>query len=68
MQPEGFRATDATLLDERHLLMTTVAPHLARPRRNLLPLTPDLPGPAGYLSALGPVAADLLRRRAGTAI
>lgn len=53
--------------DERHLLMTTVAPHLARPRRNLLPLTPDLPGPAGYLSAFGPVAADLLRRRAGTA-
>lgn len=39
--------------DERHLLMTTVAPHLARPRRNLLPLTPDLQGPAGYLSAFG---------------
>lgn len=52
--------------DERHLMMSVIAPHLARPRRNLLPFTPDMHGPAGYVSSLGPVAADVLRRFAGT--
>ncbi|MBC9955824.1 glycerol-3-phosphate dehydrogenase/oxidase [Yimella sp. cx-51] len=52
---------------ERHLLMTVVAPHLARPRLNALPLTPDLTRSTALLTSLGPGAADLLRRRSGTA-
>lgn len=51
---------------ERHLLMTVIAPHLARPRLNLVPFTPDLPYRYAALTSLGPVAADLLRRHAGT--
>lgn len=51
---------------ERHLLLTVTAPHLARPRRNLIPLTPDLPSGKALITAAGPLGADALRRWSGT--
>ena len=51
---------------ERHVLMTTVAPHLTRAAPNVVPLGPATPAPAGVAAEAGMRLADALRRAAGT--
>ena len=48
---------------ERHHLMTSIAPHLISPMRQILP---DRGGRRGRVMLLGMRAADVLRRNAGT--
>ena len=51
---------------ERHVLMTTVAPHLTRPLPNVLPLGSNVSAGVKRLHRTGITAGDVLRRAAGT--
>lgn len=51
---------------ERHLLMTTIAPHLIRPLGQLLPFSPAVTLRQRTAGAVGMALGDLLRIRAGT--
>lgn len=51
---------------ERHLLLTTIAPHLVRPLPNLVPLGAHLSRHTGAVIGAGLWAGDLLRRAAHT--
>jgi glycerol-3-phosphate dehydrogenase len=51
---------------ERHVLMTTVAPHLIHPLATVVPATPAMKRHEGALIRAGFVAADVLRASAGT--
>jgi glycerol-3-phosphate dehydrogenase len=51
---------------ERHVLMTTVAPHLVRPLASVVPMLPGLRWYDRPLIRLGYAAADVLRASAGT--
>ena len=51
---------------ERHLLMTTIAPHLIRPLRQLLPFSTDVTLRQRAAGAVGMGLGDLLRMRART--
>jgi len=51
---------------ERHLLMTTIAPHLTRAMPNLVPLGPGTPPPVGLALEAGMRVADGMRLAAGT--
>src|SRR6266516_4667998 len=51
---------------ERHVLMTTVAPHLVRPLASVVPVLPSLPRTLRPMIRAGYAAADVLRASAGT--
>lgn len=51
---------------ERHLLMTTIAPHLIHPLGQLLPFTPGVTARQRAAGAIGMGMGDLLRMRART--
>ncbi|MDN5743848.1 MAG: FAD-dependent oxidoreductase, partial [Nocardioidaceae bacterium] len=51
---------------ERGILMEVTAPHLTRPLPTLIPLTPGVTRPLGWLARLGLAGGDLLRRSART--
>jgi glycerol-3-phosphate dehydrogenase len=51
---------------ERHLLLTRTAPHLVRPIRQAIPLTPRISARAERETRLGLALGDGLRRAAGT--
>ncbi|MBU3062796.1 glycerol-3-phosphate dehydrogenase/oxidase [Nocardia sp. NEAU-G5] len=51
---------------ERHVLLTTTAPHLTRPIPQLVPLLPEVGAAQRMLIRTGFVAGDVLRRTAGT--
>nr|WP_246286335.1 glycerol-3-phosphate dehydrogenase/oxidase [Microbacterium pseudoresistens] len=52
--------------DERHLLMTAIAPHLTRPLPQLLPYAPGIGVRQSVLASTGMLLGDLLRRTART--
>lgn len=52
--------------DERHLLMTTIAPHLTRPLPQLLPFASGISLRQRVLASTGMLLGDLLRRTART--
>ncbi len=51
---------------ERHILLTSTAPHLTRPIPQLVPLLPDIGAAQRMLVRAGFAAGDVLRRSAGT--
>ncbi|MCX4097436.1 glycerol-3-phosphate dehydrogenase/oxidase [Nocardia sp. alder85J] len=51
---------------ERHVLMTTTAPHLVRALPQVVPLLPRIGAPQRALVRAGFLAGDVLRRSAGT--
>jgi glycerol-3-phosphate dehydrogenase len=51
---------------ERHVLLTRTAPHLVRPIRQAIPLTPRIDGRAERETRIGLAMGDGLRRIAGT--
>jgi glycerol-3-phosphate dehydrogenase len=51
---------------ERHILMTTTAPHLVRPLPFVAPLNDTLPPRGGLLTEVGIRAGDVLRLASGT--
>ncbi|WP_091233812.1 glycerol-3-phosphate dehydrogenase/oxidase [Microbacterium sp. 3J1] len=57
-------ATESAL--ERHLLMSTIAPHLIRPLGQLLPFSPAVSGRQRIAGVAGMTMGDLLRMRART--
>lgn len=57
-------ATESAL--ERHLLMTTIAPHLIRPLGQLLPFSPAVSARQRVAGIVGMTMGDLLRIRART--
>ncbi|PCE13906.1 glycerol-3-phosphate dehydrogenase [Microbacterium sp. SZ1] len=62
----GDVATARESAVERHLLMTTIAPHLIRPLGQLLPFVPEVSLRQRGTGAIGMALGDLLRMRAGT--
>ena len=62
----GDVATARESAVERHLLMTTIAPHLIRPLGQLLPFVPGVSLRQRGTGAVGMALGDLLRMRAGT--
>lgn len=62
----GDVATARESAVERHLLMTTIAPHLIRPLGQLLPFVPGITLTQRTTGAVGMALGDLLRMRAGT--
>ncbi|MFB4351401.1 glycerol-3-phosphate dehydrogenase/oxidase [Microbacterium sp. CR_7] len=62
----GDVATARESAVERHLLMTTIAPHLIRPLGQLLPFVPGVSLRQRTTGAIGMALGDLLRMRAGT--
>lgn len=62
----GDVATAKESAFERHLLMTTIAPHLIRPLGQLLPFSPGVTGRQRAAGAFGMGVGDLLRMRART--
>lgn len=62
----GDIATARESAEERHLLMTTIAPHLIRPLPQLLPFTPGVTLRQRVAGAVGMTMGDLLRLRART--
>jgi glycerol-3-phosphate dehydrogenase len=62
----GDIATARESAHERHLLMTTIAPHLIRPLGQLLPFSPGVTLRQRVAGALGMTMGDALRMRAKT--
>lgn len=62
----GDVATAKESAHERHLLMTTIAPHLIRPLAQLLPFGPSVTFTQAAAGSIGMGAGDLLRMRART--
>ncbi|MCM3780438.1 glycerol-3-phosphate dehydrogenase/oxidase [Microbacterium hydrocarbonoxydans] len=62
----GDVATARESAVERHLLMTTIAPHLIRPLGQLLPFVPEVSLRQRTTGAIGMALGDVLRMRAGT--
>lgn len=62
----GDLATARESAHERHLLMTTIAPHLIRPLGQLLPFAPGVTLQQRAAGALGMTMGDALRMRAKT--
>jgi glycerol-3-phosphate dehydrogenase len=53
---------------ERHVLLTRTAPHLVRPIRQAIPLTPQVDAKAERVTRIGLSMGDGLRRIAGTSV
>ncbi|MBS1697366.1 MAG: glycerol-3-phosphate dehydrogenase/oxidase [Actinobacteria bacterium] len=62
----GDVATARESAQERHLLMTRIAPHLIRPMPQLLPFSPAVAARQRITGAVGFALGDLLRLHAGT--
>lgn len=62
----GDVATARESAHERHLLMTTIAPHLIHPLGQLLPFSPGISFRQRAAGAIGMTMGDALRMRAGT--
>ncbi|MBS1672603.1 MAG: glycerol-3-phosphate dehydrogenase/oxidase [Actinobacteria bacterium] len=62
----GDVATARESAQERHLLMTRIAPHLIRPMAQLLPFAPAVTAAQRITSTIGFAMGDLLRMHAGT--
>ena len=62
----GDVATAKESAQERHLLMTTIAPHLIRPLAQLLPFRPGVTWRQRSAGAVGMALGDLLRMQART--